>query len=522
MPTISQLPVAQTIGASDSVPISQAGSAHSVSLGSLLASTQPAIIIGQGSLLGRSSLGSGGPEAIGIGAGLMLNASTLQAMPLDCSTLVAATNLNTSDQALIGRGGSAPQLLAISQLRGLFSAGSNVSISSGGVISASGTAAASPASLATLPPTSAAGAQDLIGINQSGTDRAIAYANLINGQTIDNAQRAAAASDSDSFWVAQGSNTMVSQTFSAVWPWIATKLLSVKMPIVEITTNTTIDGTVHNARILVCSQPVTLTPLAANMGNGFQCEVVNLSAGPVSLAGSVISSTGVATLVSGQAASLRCLTYSSGTVVYAFLGDGGTASAYPGQVSALSSSARTNSSVSLSWAGPVGGSAATGYTVEYRLAGTSSWTVASQTVTVPAFNVSGLTAATSYDFCVFATNAAGSGAVSTVVTVSTASAAQAAAVTSIAWNIAPSGSYAHGSGVIGVNAHVTPAAAAVQFGFSTSATNAPSSWLAGSFVNSNLWGAYVPTPAVAGNWYAWASGTDGSAPTAYSTAFTVT
>jgi len=43
-----------------------------------------------------------------------------------------------------------------------------------------------------------------------------------------------------------------------------------------------------------------------------------------------------------------------------------------------------------------------------------------------------------------------------------------------------------------------------------------------SLVNSDLWGAYVATPAIAGVWYAWVEGTDGSAPTVYSTPFTVT
>lgn len=43
-----------------------------------------------------------------------------------------------------------------------------------------------------------------------------------------------------------------------------------------------------------------------------------------------------------------------------------------------------------------------------------------------------------------------------------------------------------------------------------------------SSVNTNLWGAYVTTPATAGTWYAWAEGVDGSAPSVSATAFTVT
>jgi hypothetical protein len=34
-----------------------------------------------------------------------------------------------------------------------------------------------------------------------------------------------------------------------------------------------------------------------------------------------------------------------------------------------------------------------------------------------------------------------------------------------------------------------------------------------AYVNTDLWGAYVPTPTVAGTWYVWAEGLDGSAST---------
>jgi len=41
-------------------------------------------------------------------------------------------------------------------------------------------------------------------------------------------------------------------------------------------------------------------------------------------------------------------------------------------------------------------------------------------------------------------------------------------------------------------------------------------------VNSDLWGAYVSTPATAGTWYAWVEGIDGRTPVVYPVAFTVT
>jgi hypothetical protein len=134
--------------------------------------------------------------------------------------------------------------------------------------------------------------------------------------------------------------------------------------------------------------------------------------------------------------------------------------------------------------------------------------------------VTGLAALTSFDFQVFAANATGAGSPSVVVTASTLAAT--VSVSSVTWNVVPSGSYTHGSGAIGINAHISPATAPVQFGFSTSASTPPASWVAASYVNSDLWGAYVPTPASAGTFYAWMEGLDGSLPTVYPTGFTVT
>lgn len=622
MPTISQLPSAAAVEAGDKIPVSQGGVSRSVTVGTLLASTQPSIMAEAGVLLGRVSLGPGGPESITIGSGLLLSESTLKAADINYTTLAVSNNLTPTDSVVITKSGSNPQLMELSRLRGLFSAGSNVTISGAGIISVSGQTSGAiisgaPYSIGALPSATAVAAQDLVGINQGGTDHAITYDNLINGQTIDTAQPASIASDGDSFWIAQGGNVMTRQTFSAVWPWIASKFVTFKTPVVEITANTTIDGTVHNCRVLVCSQPVTLTPISDNMGIGFYCDIVNLSSGTVSFGGNVITSSGQPNLAPGQAATIRCLLYSGGTVVYAFVGGNGSVSTVPGSITNLVSATQTVSSVGLAWNAPTSGAAATGYLVEYRPTGATTWTVSNQAISGPAYTVTGLAAGTTYDFGVFATNASGSGLISTILTVPTSSgnsapgivagvaassptstgvllswqapmsggapasytvqyriaggstwtgtiagisgttqaitglaastsydfsvfainaagsgpisavlttstATQAGAVTSITWNVAPSGTYTHGSSVIGVNVHVTPATSAVQFGFSTSTTTAPASWTGGVNVNTDLWGAYVSTPAAAGMWYAWAAGTDGSALTPYATAFTVT
>jgi Fibronectin type III domain len=192
----------------------------------------------------------------------------------------------------------------------------------------------------------------------------------------------------------------------------------------------------------------------------------------------------------------------------------------PGQVTGLTAGNPTASTVALTWTAPTSGSGIIGYTIQYRVTGTTSWSGFATGITATSASVSGLAAGTAYDFQVYAVNAGGSGPPSSVANATTTSAS--GNVTSITWNLTPAGPYTHGVGSIGVNAHVTPATSAVQFGFSTSATVPPTSWVEATYVNSDLWGAYVSTPASPGTWYAWVEGSDGSQPTVYPTSFTVT
>jgi predicted phage tail protein len=196
-----------------------------------------------------------------------------------------------------------------------------------------------------------------------------------------------------------------------------------------------------------------------------------------------------------------------------------SATATAPQVVSLTATATSTTAMQLTWALPAGASAVLSYTVQYRVTGTSGWTWSATGITGLTTTISGLQTATSYDFTVYSLNASGNGPVSS--TVSAATSAGPHAVSSITWNLLPSGTYTHGSGAIGVNANVSPATAAVQFGFSQSATVPPTSWTSAAPINSSLWGAYVPTPTTAGTWYSWAEGTDGSSPTVSSTTFLV-
>jgi hypothetical protein len=196
------------------------------------------------------------------------------------------------------------------------------------------------------------------------------------------------------------------------------------------------------------------------------------------------------------------------------VGTASNTSSVPPQVSGVAAGPTSSNAVQLTWSAQTGTTAATSFTVQYAVTGTSIWTSVTG-FTGTGGTISALQAATSYDFAVFGVNATGAGPVSLTVTVVTQ------AVTTITWNILPSGTYTVASGTIGVNAHVSPATSPIQFGFSLSATTPPSGWTAGLLVNTDLWGAYVPTPATAGNWYAWAEGLDGSAPAVSPSSFLV-
>jgi len=174
-----------------------------------------------------------------------------------------------------------------------------------------------------------------------------------------------------------------------------------------------------------------------------------------------------------------------------------------------------NTGLTATWTAPSSGGTATGYNLRYSVHAANSWTTASG-VTSP-YSITGLTAGTSYDVQVQATNASPSspGSWSASTTTSTYNYAMGS-------GFQPYGSgtsYAHAS-TCNANAsdnsasadgsHTVPAN--VYFGWSTSPTIAPTSISGmtiaqGQFTNSshNYWYAYgVPTPASAGTYYFWA------------------
>jgi len=368
MPTIADLPVAGPLSATDTLPIDQGNGTNAVTLGTLLAGQQPAIVTPTGTLLGRVSTGAGGPETVTIGTGLVLTSGTISV----------------------------------------------------GSVSA-----------------------------------------ILDGETVDQLQPAAIATDTDSLAVDQGGSSLVRQTMAAVWSYIEDKLPIATQRVVELTTNTVLDATAHNDAILVCSQPLTLSANFANMGSGFACEVLNLSSGEVTMGTGITVGSGVPGLPTMMAARLVAVTYSGGNVVFW----AGT------QVSVSSTSGTTSGGSTVT----SGGSTVTSGGSSVTSGGTST---TSGTVTVT-----------------FVTAPSGSYTVGQA-------------------NVGVNATLDPGT-----------AASGLQFGFSTSPTVAPTAWTAGILVNTEssgdtFWGAYVTAPATAGTYYCWAQAI-GAAAAAVSAAITV-
>lgn len=200
----------------------------------------------------------------------------------------------------------------------------------------------------------------------------------------------------------------------------------------------------------------------------------------------------------------------------------------PGVPTGAVTGTTTSSTIQVSWAAPVQDSthgAASSYTVQWRVTGTSSWTQQSGIDSL-SYTIGNLSAATEYDVQIEAVNGSGASAFT-----STASATTQAA---------PGGNYAMGSGFLpysggtsyphssSTQANVSDLStsqdggytvpAAVYFGWNTSPTVPPSSLAGltqagGNYVNSGnqYWYSFaVPTPSTPGTYYFWAMETDGS------------
>jgi hypothetical protein len=527
MTTIAELPAVATVGPGDLLPLSQAGLTYAVSVSQLTATLQPLINVPSGDLLGRNSVGTGAPESVTLGTGLALIGGTLAANGGDHAGFPVQTAMSLSDNIVIESGG-APGLLPVNLLQGLFSAGTGIAIENGvigvtvsgiagpvgpqGVAGVQGPAGPQGPAGATglglgAPDTensvSTIGASDYVAIWQNGANAWIPYSQLIGGQTITQLPAAAPAADSDTLLVAQGGSNLNVQSFGALWTYLQGKIPSLKTNVVELTANTVLDGTSHNDRLLVASQPITLTANFANMGSGFGCTLVNLSAGSITMGTGITSGSGSTSLPPGSSTTLVGITYSGGSIVW---------------WSGIVPNAPTLTVASISAPAPGAAFVLTGgifndapTALDYSTNGGTSWTAASSPVisaNAYSFTMPGLAAGTYTVQVRDHANPAVLG-VSNAFTI---------IPPSISINVLPASLTLGAS--LGVSGSVSPGSAAVRVGASSSATTAPVSWTNAS-VSSGNWSASL-TPAAVGTIYIWAQQTSATSVQSISGAVAVT
>jgi hypothetical protein len=107
MPTIDQLAPATAASDNDELLVSQSGIARKVTRAQVLAGVQPQLAISPGTLLGRTSGGTGAPEQISLGANLTMANGALSASASAFSiAMLAAGNVpDSSDLVPLGQGG---------------------------------------------------------------------------------------------------------------------------------------------------------------------------------------------------------------------------------------------------------------------------------------------------------------------------------------------------------------------------------------------------------------------------------
>ena len=79
MPTIDKLTPVTAVADSDLVMLQRGTATHKATRAQLLAGTQSQIGLSQGQLLGRVTAGAGAPEAVQLGANLVMQAGSLSA-----------------------------------------------------------------------------------------------------------------------------------------------------------------------------------------------------------------------------------------------------------------------------------------------------------------------------------------------------------------------------------------------------------------------------------------------------------
>ena len=107
MPTIQDLTAAAAAADDDLLPVEQAGVTRRVTRSQLVAGLQPALALGAGALLGRTTAGIGGPESIVVGDNLLLRNGVLAGAPgFRVSGLPQVPSVSMVDSLAVSQGGA--------------------------------------------------------------------------------------------------------------------------------------------------------------------------------------------------------------------------------------------------------------------------------------------------------------------------------------------------------------------------------------------------------------------------------
>ena len=178
----------------------------------------------------------------------------------------------------------------------------------------------------------------------------------------------------------------------------------------------------------VITDPIVVTPSDGGAGGTFTPTSVTLVAGTNTSATFTYtaSATGAKTISVTNNGGLSNPSALSLNVI--------AAPTAPSVPTGLAAGTATSSAVPLSWSAPAsnGGAAITDYVVQYKASASGTWlTFADGTSTTTSATVTGLTAATAYDFRVAAVNSVGAGPYTSAVSATTASSSSSLRITSL-------------------------------------------------------------------------------------------
>lgn len=198
-------------------------------------------------------------------------------------------------------------------------------------------------------------------------------------------------------------------TAAQVAAYINTKWSDGTEKTVDITSTAAfpLDRSTHNRRTLFFTVGGTVTGPGAfgSVGNGFVCELWNISSDTVTVGSGIICLPSGSTLAAGQRATVK----SRGGFIYAAMpsvavASGGTV---PGAATSNAITNATSSSFRSTWVAPTTGDTPIAYTVQRRIVGAGTWDTVATGVAALLFDHTGLVASTSYETRILATNAAG-------------------------------------------------------------------------------------------------------------------